>query len=86
MSSNQPTKLPPGYYVVKGPKGHAVYSDIVRAPVSPIPPDEYDRLHPENFDAPDVILVRLTPWRSTRYGAVTYFALNTLNKTIHDAP
>ena len=81
MSSNQPTKLPAGYYVVKGPKGHAVYANAVPELSSMIVAE----LRP--LDAPDEILVRITPWRTTRYAAVTYFALNRLGeKSIHDAP
>jgi len=76
MSSNQPTKLPHGYYVVRGPKGHAVYADAF---------EHVTDLRP--VDAPDEILVRITPWRTTRYAAITYFALNRLGeKSIHDAP
>lgn len=76
MSSNQPLKLPTGYFVVRGPLGYAVFSDAMQFPGG-FP----------TLDEANTLLVRVTPWRTTRHAAITYFALNRLGeKTIHYAP
>lgn len=80
MSSNQPLKLPPGYFAVRGPLGYAIFADAMEYPGA-VPQEE------TTIDQPNTFLIRVTPWRTTRHAAVTYFALNRLGvKNIHSEP